>query len=150
MTGCWSIRLVRIDRLGDGGFLALPVRLALDDEFVGGRLQSVHRELGEQQVGHHGQDLWGFAVAGDDGGGGAVAFDRSRIHPYAFRHSYAQRHADNGTPVDVLRQLMDHKSIQTTGGYYNYRELHQMGALPQFAWRVGYGNDGTTLRRHAA
>jgi integrase len=33
-------------------------------------------------------------------------------------HTYAQRHADNGTPVDVLRQLMDHKSIQTTGGYY--------------------------------
>src|ERR1700693_5713238 len=63
MTGCWSIRLVRIDRLGDGGFLALPVRLALDDEFVGGRLQSVHRGLGEQRVGHHGQDLWGFAVA---------------------------------------------------------------------------------------
>jgi integrase len=27
-------------------------------------------------------------------------------------------HADNGTPVDVLRQLMDHRSIQTTGGYY--------------------------------
>jgi hypothetical protein len=29
-----------------------------------------------------------------------------------------KRHADNGTPVDVLRQLMDHRSIQTTGGYY--------------------------------
>ena len=48
-------------------------------------------------------------------------------------HPSAQRHADNGTPVDVLRQLMDHKSIQTTGGYYNYRELHQMGALSQVA-----------------
>jgi integrase len=24
-------------------------------------------------------------------------FDRSRVVPYAFRHSYAQRHADNGT-----------------------------------------------------
>ena len=29
-------------------------------------------------------------------------FDRSRVVPYAFRHSYAQRHADNGTPVEVL------------------------------------------------
>jgi len=47
-----------------------------------------------------------------------IPFDRALIHPYAFRHSYAQRHADNGTPIDVLRQLMDHKSIQTTGGYY--------------------------------
>jgi integrase len=25
-------------------------------------------------------------------------FDRSRVVPYAFRHSYAQRHADHGTP----------------------------------------------------
>ena len=53
-----------------------------------------------------------------DANGDPVPFDRTKIHPYAFRHSYAQRHADNGTPVDVLRQLMDHRSIQTTGGYY--------------------------------
>jgi integrase len=68
-----------------------------------------------------------------DPNGDPVPFDRSKIHPYAFRHSYAQRHADNGTPVDVLRRLMDHTSIQTTGGYYNYRELHQMGVFPQVA-----------------
>ncbi len=30
---------------------------------------------------------------------------------------YAQRHADNGTPVDVLRELMDHRSVDTTMGY---------------------------------
>lgn len=53
-----------------------------------------------------------------DPNGDLLPFDRTKIHPYAFRHSYAQRHADNGTPVDVLRQLMDHRSIQTTGGYY--------------------------------
>ncbi|MDV6271687.1 tyrosine-type recombinase/integrase [Rhodococcus globerulus] len=40
------------------------------------------------------------------------------VYPYAFRHSYAQRHADNGTPIDVLRDLMDHRNIQTTAGYY--------------------------------
>lgn len=50
--------------------------------------------------------------------GEPVPFDRMRIYPYAFRHTYAQRHADNGTPIDVLRQLLDHKSIQTTGCYY--------------------------------
>lgn len=50
--------------------------------------------------------------------GQPVPFDRMRIHPYAFRHTYAQRHADNGTPIDVLRDLLDHKSIQTTGCYY--------------------------------
>jgi integrase len=53
-----------------------------------------------------------------DAAGNRLAFDRSRIYPYAFRHSYAQRHADAGTPIDVLRELMDHVSIATTAGYY--------------------------------
>lgn len=34
------------------------------------------------------------------------AFPRERVVAYAFRHSYAQRHSDNGTPVEVLRELM--------------------------------------------
>ena len=57
-------------------------------------------------------------TGGADLQGRPVEFDRKHIYPYAFRHSYAQRHADNGTPVDVLRDLMDHKSISTTTGYY--------------------------------
>src|SRR5271166_3789147 len=64
-----------------------------------------------------------------DTNGDPVPFDRTRIHPYAFRHSYAQRHADNGTPVDVLRQLMDHKSIQTTGGYYTITADRKRSAI---------------------
>jgi len=42
----------------------------------------------------------------------------SLITPYALRHSYAQRHADAGVPVDVLKELMDHVSVTTTMGYY--------------------------------
>ena len=50
---------------------------------------------------------------------GALApFDLSLITPYALRHSYAQRHADAGVPVDVLKELMDHVSVTTTMGYY--------------------------------
>ncbi|HTY30632.1 tyrosine-type recombinase/integrase [Mycobacterium sp.] len=64
-----------------------------------------------------------------DSHGDPVPFDRSKIHPYAFRHSYAQRHADNGTPVDVLRQLMDHRSIQTTGGYYTITADRKRSAI---------------------
>jgi integrase len=64
-----------------------------------------------------------------DANGDPVPFDRSKIHPYAFRHSYAQRHADNGTPVDVLRQLMDHRSIQTTGCYYTITAERKRGAI---------------------
>lgn len=48
----------------------------------------------------------------------AGAFPVANIDPYGFRHAYAQRHADNGTPVDVLRDLMDHREIETTMGYY--------------------------------
>lgn len=53
-----------------------------------------------------------------DDEGNPIQFDRSLIYPYAFRHSFAQRHADGGTPIDVLRDLMDHASIKTTSGYY--------------------------------
>ena len=64
-----------------------------------------------------------------DANGDPLPFDRSKIHPYAFRHFYAQRHADNGTPVDVLRQLMDHRSIQTTGGYYTVTADRKRSAI---------------------
>jgi Phage integrase family len=53
-----------------------------------------------------------------DTDGVPLPFDRSLIYPYAFRHSYAQRHADAGTPLDVLKELMDHKDASTTMGYF--------------------------------
>ncbi|MFG2668822.1 tyrosine-type recombinase/integrase [Streptomyces sp. NPDC048387] len=55
-------------------------------------------------------------VPGPDGT--PLPFDRSLIYPYAFRHSYAQRHADAGVAPDVLRDLMDHRNFKTTMGYY--------------------------------
>ncbi|MFD7550223.1 tyrosine-type recombinase/integrase [Streptomyces sp. NPDC059816] len=53
---------------------------------------------------------------GEDGS--PFPFDRSKIFAYAFRSSYAQRHADAGTPLDVLMALMDHRNASTTMGYY--------------------------------
>lgn len=50
--------------------------------------------------------------------GNAIPFDRNKIFPYAFRHSYAQRHADAGVTIDVLKELMDHRSADTTARYY--------------------------------
>ena len=52
--------------------------------------------------------------------GAAVPFDRAGVTAYSFRHTYAyaQRHADAGTPPDVLRDLMGHEKIETTMGYY--------------------------------
>ncbi|WP_329390249.1 tyrosine-type recombinase/integrase [Streptomyces sp. NBC_01351] len=47
-----------------------------------------------------------------------VLFDKTRVFPYAYRHCYAQRHADAGVHPDVLKELMDHRLISTTQGYY--------------------------------
>lgn len=50
----------------------------------------------------------------EDGG----EFPRERVYLYALRHSYAQRHADAGVPIDTLQKLMDHRTTATTQGYY--------------------------------
>jgi integrase len=50
--------------------------------------------------------------------GRALYFPKERIVPYAFRHTFAQRHADNGTDVVVLAKLMGHRDINFTQGYY--------------------------------
>ena len=60
-------------------------------------------------------------------------FDPARLVPYAYRHTYAQRHADAGVPIDVLAELLDHRNLNITRGYYNPRELHQTGENLQVA-----------------
>ena len=69
------------------------------------------------------------AVRRDDG----TEFDKSKIVPYAYRHTYAQRHADAGVPIDVLAQLLDHRNLDVTRRYYNPRELQLTGEKPQVA-----------------
>jgi hypothetical protein len=44
-------------------------------------------------------------------------------------HSYAQRHADAGVPIDVLRELMDHLNAMTTQGYYRVGEQRRRDAV---------------------
>ena len=50
--------------------------------------------------------------------GAPLPFDRSAIFAYAFRHSYAQRHADAGVGVEILKELMDHRDMKVTQGYF--------------------------------
>jgi len=61
--------------------------------------------------------------------GAPLPFDRSLITPYVLRHSYAQRHADAGVPVDVLKELLDHRSIETTLGYYSVTHKRKQQAI---------------------
>ncbi len=56
-------------------------------------------------------------------------FDKARVVPYAYRHSYAQRHADAGVPIDVLRELMDHASFEVTKRYYRVGEARRREAV---------------------
>ncbi len=68
--------------------------------------------------------------------GTPLPFDRSLLVPYALRHSYAQRHADAGVPVDVLKELLDHVAIQTTLGYYSVslkRKAHAIRTVGSLA-----------------
>lgn len=88
-----------------------------------------------------------------------LPFDKSRMFPYAYRHTYAQRHADAGVPVDVLCELMDHLNPVTTQGYYRVGEQRRRRAVDrvtgmQFdrhgnrAWRDAKGLlDSEHLRR---
>jgi hypothetical protein len=47
-----------------------------------------------------------------------LPFSKEKIIPRAYRHSFAQRHADAGVDVTVLQELMDHRHVSTTQGYY--------------------------------
>jgi len=56
-------------------------------------------------------------------------YDKDRVIPYAYRHTYAQRHADAGVPIDVLAELLDHRSLNVTRGYYRVGEDRRRDAI---------------------
>lgn len=58
-----------------------------------------------------------------------LPFDKSRVFLYAYRHTYAQRHADAGIRADVLRDLMDHHDLSTTQQYYRVGEKRRREAI---------------------
>ncbi|MGH9222362.1 MAG: tyrosine-type recombinase/integrase [Acidimicrobiales bacterium] len=58
-----------------------------------------------------------------------VRFDSSRVFPYALRHTYAQRHVNAGTPVEVLKELMGHDKLDTTAGYYRISSRRKRDAI---------------------
>ena len=62
-----------------------------------------------------------------------TVFPKERIILYAYRHSYAQRHADAGTPVDVLRDLMGHRNFASTQTYYRITEKRTRAAVDTLA-----------------
>ena len=78
-----------------------------------------------------------------------MPFPKSLAVPYAYRHSYCQRHADAGTPMDVLRDLMGHRSTDTTQIYYRVTETRTRAAVEKLIAHQ-YDGSGRRLWRQAA
>ena len=73
-------------------------------------------------------------------------FDRSKVFPYAFRHSYAQRLADEGASESELMDLMDHDSFETTRGYFRIRAERRRRAA-ELGRKALFDNRGRRLMR---
>ncbi|MEV7500335.1 site-specific integrase [Streptomyces sp. NPDC093018] len=75
-----------------------------------------------------------------------VPFDKAKIFPYAYRHSYAQRHADARVDQDVLQRLMDHRQATTTQRYYRVRDERRREAVDRVT-AMQFDRHGTRIWR---
>ncbi|MGK3111168.1 tyrosine-type recombinase/integrase [Streptomyces sp. WAC05858] len=78
-----------------------------------------------------------------------VAFDTAKCVPYAYRHTYAQRHADAGVPIDVLAELLDHRNLNVTRRYYRIGEDRRRDAVDQVT-ALSFDRHGNRIWRDAA
>jgi hypothetical protein len=80
--------------------------------------------------------------------GDGIEYDKTKIVLYAYRHSYAQRHADAGVPVEVLRELMSHRKLETTSGYYRVGETRRRQAVDRVT-AMQFDRHGNRIWRQA-
>ena len=71
-------------------------------------------------------------------------FDRTKVFPYAFRHSFAQRLADERASESELMDLMDHDSFRTTQGYFRIRADRRRRAA-ELGRKALFDNEGRRL-----
>lgn len=76
-------------------------------------------------------------------------FDTRRIVPYAYRHTYAQRHADAGVGIDVLAELLDHRNLNVTRAYYRVGEDRRRTAVDTVT-AMSFDRHGDRIWREAA
>ena len=76
-------------------------------------------------------------------------FSAARIVPYAYRHTYAQRHADAGVPIDVLAELLDHRNLNITRRYYRVGEDRRREAVDKVT-ALSFDRHGNRIWRDAA
>jgi hypothetical protein len=63
-------------------------------------------------------------------------------------HSYAQRHADAGVPIDVLAELLDHRNLNVTRGYYRIGEDRRRDAVDKVT-ALSFDRHGNRIWRDA-
>jgi integrase len=71
-----------------------------------------------------------------------------RLIPYAYRHTYAQRHADAGVPIDVLAELLDHRNLNVTRRYYRVGEERRRDAVDKVT-AMSFDRHGNRVWRDA-
>ncbi len=75
-------------------------------------------------------------------------FDKARAILYAYRHTYAQRHADAGVPIDVLAELLDHRNLNVTRCYYRVGEERRRDAVDKVT-AMSFDRHGNRVWRDA-
>ncbi len=75
-------------------------------------------------------------------------FDPAKIVLYAYRHTYAQRHADAGVPIDVLAKLLDHNNLDKIRGYYRVGEERRRDAVDKVT-AMSFDRHGNRIWRDA-
>ena len=79
----------------------------------------------------------------------AASSTRPGLCRTAYRHTYAQRHADAGVPIDVLAELLDHRNLNVTRGYYRVGEDRRRGAVDKVT-AMQFDRHGNRIWRDAA
>lgn len=80
-------------------------------------------------------------AAGSDTG---HEFPRNKVYPYAQRHTWAQDHADGGTTLEVLQDLLGHGKPTTTQGYYSITYSRRREAVTRLS-RLQLSNSGSLV-----
>ncbi|MFE1877359.1 tyrosine-type recombinase/integrase [Streptomyces sp. NPDC059496] len=77
-----------------------------------------------------------------------MPFDKAKIFLYAYRHTYAQRHADAGVAPDALKELMDHRQLNTTQRYYRVSDKRKREAVERVT-TMQFDRNGSRVWREA-
>ena len=77
-----------------------------------------------------------------------LEINKTKIVPYVYRHCYAQRHADAGVPIDVLAELLDHRSYSMTRRYYRIGEDRRRAAVDTVT-ALSFDRHGNRIWREA-